>query len=158
MGPRNRRFDSDDSIEWVCCRICSDYLRVISGRHLSKHDTDRDTYMKEYHLTPDELIAKAFRMIQSTRRGYYPHGKSDWIAAVNKVQNGTARFAGYLQDKYKHLYEQGIWIFGDWDKALLAAGFDPTKMRMRRLWDQEKTIHNRLQARSESTALSQLRD
>jgi hypothetical protein len=85
MGPRNRRFDSDDSIEWVCCPICSDYLRVISGHHLSKHDTDRDTYMKEYHLTPDELIAKAFRMIQSTRRGYYPHGKSDWIAAVNKV-------------------------------------------------------------------------
>jgi len=38
------------------------------------------------------------------------------------------------------LYEQGAWIFCDWDKALLAAGFDPKKMRMRRLWDQEKVI------------------
>ena len=46
------------------------YLRVISGQHLSKHDTDRETYMEEYHLSPDELIAKAFRIIQSSRRGY----------------------------------------------------------------------------------------
>jgi hypothetical protein len=35
--------------------------------------------MEEYHLTPDEMIAKDFRMIQSSRRGYYPHGKSEWI-------------------------------------------------------------------------------
>ena len=49
-------------------------------------------------------------------------------------------FAGDLQDRYGHLYEQGVWVFGDWDKALLAAGFDPRKMRMRRLWDREKVI------------------
>jgi hypothetical protein len=41
--------------------------------------------MEEYHLTPDELIAKDFRMIRSSRRGFYPHGKSDWIAAVKKL-------------------------------------------------------------------------
>jgi hypothetical protein len=35
--------------------------------------------MEEYHLTPDEMIAKDFRMIQSSPRGYYPHGKSEWI-------------------------------------------------------------------------------
>jgi hypothetical protein len=50
--PLKRSFDNDDGIEWVCCRICGDYLRVISGRHLGKHDTDRETYMEEYHLTP----------------------------------------------------------------------------------------------------------
>ena len=49
-------------------------------------------------------------------------------------------FAGRLQDKYPHLYEQGIWIFGDWDKALIAAGFDPEKMRERGVWDEEKII------------------
>jgi hypothetical protein len=38
------------------------------------------------------------------------------------------------------LYEQGIWIFGDWDRALLAAGFDPRKMRVRRLWDHERVV------------------
>jgi len=32
--------------------------------------------MEEYHLSPDELIAKTFRMIQTSRHGYYPHGKS----------------------------------------------------------------------------------
>jgi hypothetical protein len=138
---RSPGFGSDDGIEWVRCHICGDYRRVISGRHLSKHDTDRETYMEEYHLTPDELIAKAFRMIQSSRRGYYPNGKSEWIAAMKKVYKKDGKvFAGHLQDKYKHLYEQGIWIFGDCDKALHAAGFDREKMRKRSIWDEEKTI------------------
>jgi len=60
--------------------------------------------MEEYHLTPDELIAKAFRMIQSSRHGYYPNGKNEWIAAMKKVYKKDGKvFAGYLQDKYKHL-------------------------------------------------------
>jgi hypothetical protein len=86
----------------------------------TRHNTDRETYMEEYHLSPDELIAKAFRMIQSSRRGYYPHGKNDWIAAVKKVYKRDGKmFAKYLQDNYPHLYNQGVWIFGDWDKACL---------------------------------------
>ena len=36
--------------------------------------------------------------------------------------------------------KQGVWIFGDWDKALCAAGFDPEKMRERSVWDEEKII------------------
>ena len=88
--------------------------------------------MEEYHLTPDELIAKDFRMIQSSRRGYYPNGKNEWIAAMEKVYKKDGKvFAGHLQDKYPQIYEQGVWIFGDWDKALRAAGFDPEKMRER---------------------------
>ena len=88
-GPLKRSFDGDDDFAFVVCRICGDHRRVISGRHLSKHDTDRETYMEEYHLTPDELIAKDFRMIRSSRRGFYPHGKSDWIAAVKKLAVGN---------------------------------------------------------------------
>src|SRR6476620_8156436 len=133
--PRNRRLDNGDGIEWVCCRICGDHRCVISGRHLSKHDTDRETYMEEYHLTPDELIAKAFRMIQSSRRGYYPNGKTEWIAAMKNVYEKDGKvFAGYLQDNYAHLYEQGIWIFGDWDKALLAAGIAPNLYFVHHKW------------------------
>jgi hypothetical protein len=37
---RRRIIDGDEGIDFVRCRICGDYLRVISGRHLSKHDTD----------------------------------------------------------------------------------------------------------------------
>jgi len=97
--------------------------------------------MEEYDLTPDELIAKDFRVIQSSRRGYYPNGKKEWIAAVKNVYEKDGKiFAGYLQDSYKHLYEQGIWIFGDWDKALHAAGFDPEKTREHGVWDKEKII------------------
>ena len=141
LGPRRRKLDGEKGFDFVRCRICGDHRRVISGRHLSKHDIDREAYMEEYHLTPDELIAKAFRVIQSSRRGYYPNGRSEWIETVKKVYKRDGKiFARYLQDKYKHLYEQGIWIFGDWDKALRAAGFDPKKMRRRRLWDHEKII------------------
>jgi hypothetical protein len=104
-GPLKRSFDGDDGFAFVVCRICGDYRRVISGRHLSKHDTDRQTYMEKYDLSPDELIAKDFRIIQSSRRGYYPNGKSEWIAAVKKVYEKDGNvFAGYLQDNYAHLY------------------------------------------------------
>jgi hypothetical protein len=57
--------------------------------------------MQEYNLSPDELIDKAFRIIQSSRRGYYPNGKSEWIAAVKNVHKRDGNvFAGYLQHKY----------------------------------------------------------
>ena len=59
-GPLKRSFDGDDGFAFVVCRICGDYLRVINSQHLSKHDTDRETYMEEYDLSPDELTAKRF--------------------------------------------------------------------------------------------------
>ena len=97
--------------------------------------------MQEYDLSPDELIAKAFRVIQSSHRGYQPYTKKSWIAAMQKVyeKNGNV-FAKYLQHNYPQLYSQGVWIFGDWDKALQAAGFDPEKMRMQGSWDRQKII------------------
>ena len=125
---RSQRFEGNEGIDFVRCRICGDYRRVISGRHLSKHGIERETYMEEYHLSPDELIAKAFRMIQSSRREYYPYGKRDWIAAIKKVyRSGGDISAGYLQDNYPHIYVQGVWLYGDWDKALSAAGFNPER-------------------------------
>jgi hypothetical protein len=84
--------DDKESVAFVRCRIVEIYRRVISGRHLSKHGVDRETYMDEYRLSPDELIAKEFRKIQSSRRGYHPHGKSDWIAAIKKSINGMVKF------------------------------------------------------------------
>ncbi len=60
-----RRLTGTERVDFVTCRICGDRRRVISGRHLSKHDTERLTYMEEYDLSPDQLIAKAFRMIQT---------------------------------------------------------------------------------------------
>jgi len=138
---RNQNFDVEEGIDFVRCRICGDHRRVISGRHLSKHDTDRETYMEEYDLTPDELIAKDFRAIQSSRRGFYPHGKNDWIDAVKKLRKqGESISAGDLQDNYPYLYNQGVWIFGNWDKALCAAGFDPKSMRLRMFWDKDTVI------------------
>jgi hypothetical protein len=138
---RARSSNGHEGIEFVGCRICGDHRRVISGRHLSKHEIDRETYMEEYGLSPDQLIAKDFRRIISSRRGYSPYGKKDWIDAIKKVhRRGESVFAGDLQDKQPYLYQQGLWIFGDWDKALRAAGFVPDKMRMRRSWDKDRII------------------
>ena len=106
---RNQNFDGDEGIDYVCCLICGDHHRVISGRHLSKHDTHRETYMEEYHLSPDELIAKAFRMIQSSHPGYHPYTKKGWIAAMQKVyENDGKVFAKYLQHHYPPLYSQAF--------------------------------------------------
>ena len=103
-----RRIDGDEGIDFVRCRICGDHRRVISGRHLLKHDTDRETYMQEYHLTPDELIAKDFRVLQSSRPGYYPNGKHEWIAAVKKVYKRDGKvFAGHLQYEYPICINKG---------------------------------------------------
>ncbi len=114
---------------------------MISGRHLSKHGTDRETYMEEYGLSPDELIAKDSRRLHSSRRDYRPYNKRDWIAAIKKVYKRDEQvFAGFLQEKHQQLYHQGIWLFGDWDKALRAAGFDSEQMRLRSFWDEEKVI------------------
>jgi hypothetical protein len=41
---------------------------------------------------------------------------------------------------YSHLYSQGVWLFGDWDKALRAAGFAPEQMRMWGFKGQAKLI------------------
>ena len=144
MGHRkrwcNQNFDGDKGIDFVRCRICGDHRRVISGRHLSKHDTDRETYMQEYDLSPDELIANAFRIIQSSHPRYQPYTKKSWIAAIQKVyENNGKVFAKYLQQHYPQLYSQGVWIFGDWDKALQAAGFAPDKMRMQGSWDPKRS-------------------
>ena len=123
----------------VSCRICGERPRVISGRHLSKHDTDRMTYIEEYQLGPDELLAKAFRLIQSCRPGYKPRGKREWISAIRKIyKQGGSIFARDLQRNRSSLYEQGVWLFGDWNNALKAAGFDPEKMRNLSFWDKTR--------------------
>jgi hypothetical protein len=138
---RSQQFEGNEGIDFVRCRICGNYRRVISARHLSKHGIERETYMEEYHLSPDKLIAKEFRMIQSSRTGYYPYGKSDWSAAIKIVYRTDGDIsAKYLQDNYHHIYVQGVWIHGDWDKALDAAGFNPERMRLRRFWNQDRII------------------
>jgi hypothetical protein len=151
---RSRKLTGVEGIDFVRCRICSEYLRVISGRHLSKHGTDRQTYMEEYRLSPDELIAKDVRIIQSSHRGYHPYGKREWIAAIKKIyDHGGSVFAGELQDTYPHLYTQGVWIFGDWDDALRAAGFDPERTRMRSSWNKERITRELRRLRKENLPL-----
>ncbi len=167
------RFNDRAGIDFVRCRICDDRRRVISGRHLSKHGTDREKYMDEYDLSPDELIAKDSRRLHSSRSDYRPYSKRDWMAAIKKVYKRDEQvFAGFLQEKHQQLYHQGIWLFGDWDKALRAAGFDPEQMRLRSFWNGEKVIlgiraflergegylRNTRLAKAKSTSLSQLRD
>ena len=87
--------------------------------------------------------------------GFYPHGQNDWVDAIKKLhKQGDIVFACDLQDKHPYLYDQGVWIFGDWDTALQAAGFDPDKMRLQGSWDRQK-INKKLHMRDRN--LAQLR-
>jgi hypothetical protein len=129
--------DGKEGIDFIRCRICGDRRRVISRRHLSKDEIERGAYMEEYGLSADELIAKAFRIIQSARRNrdgeYYPYGKTDWIRALKAVYRSEGNIStARLQQTRADLYHQGVWIFGNWDGALSAAGFKPADVRQRK--------------------------
>jgi hypothetical protein len=141
QSPIIRNYDKAEGVDFVRCRMCAKHLRVISGRHLSTHGTDREIYMQEYRLSPDQLCSKTFRVNHSSRPDYCPHNKREWIAATKAVykQHGNV-LAGYLRDNLPHLYNQGVWLFDSWDKALCAAGFTPEKMRLWAFWNQAKLI------------------
>ena len=53
-----------------------------------------------------------------------------------------------------HLYDQGIWIFGDWDKALRAARFDPERTRIRSSADEERIVKEIRTMRRENLPLN----
>jgi hypothetical protein len=138
---RRSKFENGEGIDFVGCRICGKDLHVISGRHLFIHGIDRETYMRKYRLSPDKLCSKSFRINHSSRADYCAHSRRGWMGAMKAVykQHGQV-LAGHLQDHHPALYSQGVSLFGNWDKALRAAGFAPEQMRMWAFWDQAKLI------------------
>jgi hypothetical protein len=139
---RARRLVGGEGIDFVGCLICGKHLSVISGRHLSTHGTDRETYMEEYRLSPDQLCSKTFRVNHSSRSDCRAHSRREWIAAMRTVYNRHGNvYAGVLQKYYQNLYLQGLWLNGgDWDAALRVIGFTPERMRLRAHWETERVI------------------
>ena len=108
--PRNRwqrgRLTGIEGVDFVACRICGDRRRVISGRHLSKHGTDRASYMNEYKLSPDELVAKAFRIIQSCQPGFKPNTKAEWVDATERNFARLLRLRGNAECREQSAYSK----------------------------------------------------
>jgi len=118
-----------EGFDFVCCRVCDGRRSVIGAKHLSPHGFDQETYMAEYRLTPDQLVAKSFRIGQSRRAVYEPLDKRNWANALRAIyktrKNISTRF---LQKNYPHVYGQGRWLKnGDWHAALRDGKFDPAK-------------------------------
>jgi hypothetical protein len=66
--------------------------------------------MDEYGLSPDGLIAKDFRVIQSSRRDYFPHGRKDWITAIKAAYKRDRNLTTKgLQLTCPALYHQGVY-------------------------------------------------
>src|SRR5512134_2344721 len=109
---KTRNYDKA-GVDFVSCRICGKHLCVISHRHLSTHGTDRETYIEEYALSPDELCSKTFRINHSSRSDYCAHSRREWIAAMKAVykQHGNV-YARFLQKHYPNLYVEGLWLNG----------------------------------------------
>jgi hypothetical protein len=133
---------SAEGVDFVTCRICGKHLRVVSGRHLSTHGTDRETYIEEYGLSPDELCSKSFRVNHSSCPDYCPHTRREWVAAMKTVYKHHGNvYAGFLQKHYRNLYDEGLWLNGgDWDAALRVLGFTPERMRLRPYWETERVV------------------
>src|SRR5437879_12921544 len=84
------------------------------------------------------VIAKT---MTTERRSFLfkPYGKTEWIAAIKKIYKNTKDSSpGLLQKTHPYLYDQGVWIFGDADDGLRAAGFDPEITRLRSFWTSER--------------------
>jgi hypothetical protein len=130
-----------EGIDFVCCRICGERRRGLSGRHLFQARHRPAILYEEFGLSPDDLIAKDFRKIQSSRREYHPYSKGEWIRAVKEIYSRKGRVSTkYLQRKHAEIYYQGVWLFGGWDEALRAAGFDPDTTRICTSWTRGKII------------------
>jgi hypothetical protein len=136
------KFGNGNGTDFGRCRICGKRLCVISGRHLSTHGTDRETYIEEYALSPDQLCSKTFRVNHSSRSDYCAHSRREWIAAMKAVykKHGNV-YAGFLQKHYRNLYDEGLWLNGDdWDAALCVLGFTPERMRLRTFWQSDRVV------------------
>jgi hypothetical protein len=107
--------------------------------HLSKHDTDRASYLAEFKLSPDQLIAKAFRVLQSSRPGYKPNSKAEWASEIKNI-HATQGVAGLqrLERNRPILYGQGIWLFGKIDAGFRFVGLDPDEIRLSSRWEDAK--------------------
>ena len=142
-GPNDRWWGrinrGTDGLDFVRCRLCGERRRVISGMHLSKHDTDRASYLAEFKLSPDQLIAKAFRVLQSSRRGYKPNGKAEWATEIKNI-HATQGVAGLqrLERNRPILYGQGVWLFGKIDAGFRFVGLDPDEIRLSSRWEDAK--------------------
>ena len=152
---RRKSLSGVDGVDFVHCRICGDRRRVISARHLSKHDITRDEYIEEFELSSDQLIATDFRRLQSSRPRYRPLNKRTWIAAIRKSHRRDDKLsASLLQHGSPDLYSQGVWLFGNWDDALQAAGLSPEVVRSHRVWDARKVVEGIRRLRAERQQLN----
>jgi hypothetical protein len=55
-------------------------------------------------------------------------------------QHGNV-YAGFLQEHYRNLYDEGLWLHANnWDAALRVLGFTPERMRLRTYWEAERVV------------------
>src|ERR1044071_2707678 len=134
-----RQLTGTEGVDFVTCRICSDRRRVISGRHLSKHDTNRASYMENYKLSPDQLIAKAFRILQSRDPDFRANSTAEWVTEIKKIykMKGIAGLRR-LQKNHFHLYLQAKWLFGGMDEGYRFIGLDPEEIRLHSPYQDER--------------------
>ena len=94
--------------------------------------------MEAYDLSPDHLIAKAFRNIQSRDPGFRANSKAEWVAEIKKIykRKGVAGLQ-HLRKNHFHLYLQAKWLFGGMDEGFRFIGLDPEDIRLRSLYDEE---------------------
>ena len=84
--------------------------------------------MAEYRLSPDQLIAKDFRTLRSSRPGFQPYGKSDWIAAIrSNLSNGRQRLTEISPNKSPAHLQSSSLDFWRFRQRAASCGIGPIK-------------------------------
>ena len=97
--------------------------------------------MEAYDLSPDHLIAKAFRIIQIRDPGFRANSKAEWVAEIEKIykRKGVAGLQR-LQKNHFHLYLQAKWLFSGMDEGFRSIGLEPEDIRLRSFYDEELMV------------------
>ncbi len=101
-----------------------EYRRLQTGQQLFTREIDRQTHPTKFQLTLDQLIVRDARRRLCPRCDSQPFGKRDWILIVQRYRKTGVILAGTLKGKFPLIYHLGVSLFGDWQTALSAAGFD----------------------------------
>jgi hypothetical protein len=134
--------------EVVECVICGHTSSVLGGHLKISHNIDSGKEYRQEYGADLKLSSESYR-IQRSR--FYPvagirHWEHlwssyyiiDWIIRL-KEEGHSLNFSS-VKNANKSLANEGWSIFGSWDEALIAAGFNPDKERAKppdKHWDME---------------------
>jgi hypothetical protein len=136
--------------DYVECAVCGKSYKVIGAHLIAAHQLTGEEYRREYG-SDCEVSSEAFRArkfdnktilgIAHWERLWSRYYVIDYIICLHEKGFDLNFFS--VSNHFRNLSNMGIFYFGSWNAALLAAGFDPEVLRRHPpglQWSQSKVI------------------